>query len=158
MVYLWAGTRNPVSCYFLRYAILAIKHELLSKPTAGDRSESERTDTSSSLGRLYSGNSPCGHSLTCTYKRHFHGSRWILVFPTLSPFNGVKSQLQPVRSSHFVENPEQIVPHRVLTQFEFVGDVAVGHAFGYQVHNAFFPFCEQACSPQGNRSARQSRA
>jgi hypothetical protein len=76
-----------------------------------------------------------------------HGSQSIRLMMGFSAIEGVKGQLQPIRSSHFVEDPKQIVTDGMLTQFQFLGNVAVSHAFGYQVHNAFFPLREQSrCS------------
>ena len=67
-----------------------------------------------------------------------------------SAIDGVKRQLQPVRSSHFVEDPKQIVSHGVLTQIELMGNITIGETFGHQMDNAFFPFCQQARSSQTN--------
>src|ERR1700731_3085949 len=75
-----------------------------------------------------------------------------------SPVDGVKGQLQPTRSSHFVEDPKQIVADGVLAQMELVGNVAIGETFGYQVDNAFFPLCQQARYFLTYRFSLQSRA
>src|ERR1700674_45529 len=75
-----------------------------------------------------------------------------------SPVDSVKRQLQPIRSSHFVEDPKQIVADGVLAQMELVGNVAIGKTFGHQVDNSFFPLCQQARYFLTNRSSLQSRA
>jgi len=43
----------------------------------------------------------------------------------VSPIDGVKGQLQPIRGSHLVEDPKQIVADGVHTQIELVGDVTM---------------------------------
>src|ERR1700687_2976541 len=75
-----------------------------------------------------------------------------------SPIDGVTGQLQPIRSSHFVEDPKQIVTDGVLTQIELVGNVTIGETFGHQVHNAFFPLCQQARCSLAKRLSWQRRA
>src|ERR1700682_276232 len=77
---------------------------------------------------------------------------------TVSPIDGVKCQLQPIRSSHFVEDPKQIVPDGVHTQIELVGNVTIGQTLGHQVDNAFFPLCEQARYFLTNHFSWQRRA
>jgi hypothetical protein len=63
-----------------------------------------------------------------------------------SPVDRVQSQLQSIRSSHFVEDPEQIVSNSVLAQLQFMGNITIGHTFGYQVDDALFPFCKHSRS------------
>src|SRR6266849_846530 len=75
-----------------------------------------------------------------------------------SPIDGVKGQLQPIRSSHFVEDPRQIVTYGVLTQIELVGNITVGETFSHQMDNAFFPLCQQDRYFLTNRLSWQSRA
>src|ERR1700694_465131 len=75
-----------------------------------------------------------------------------------SPIDGVTGQLQPIRSSDFVEDPKQIVTDGVFTQIELVGNVTIGETFGHQVHNAFFPLCQQTRSFPTKRFSWQSRA
>src|SRR3984893_17951113 len=74
------------------------------------------------------------------------------------PVDGVKRQLQPIRSSHFVEDPKQIVADGVLAQMELVGNVTIGETFGYQVDNAFFPLVQQTRYSLTYRFSLQSRA
>src|ERR1700694_189691 len=74
-----------------------------------------------------------------------------------SAVDGVKGQLQPIRSSHFVKDPKQIVADGVLAQMELVGNVTIGETFGHQVDNAFFPLCQQARYFLTYRFSLQSR-
>jgi hypothetical protein len=69
----------------------------------------------------------------------FNLAQWTLLIINLSAINGVKSQLEPIRSSHLVEDSEQIITNRVLTQIELMGNVSIGEAFGHQVDHTFFP-------------------
>ena len=89
--------------------------------------------------------------------RLIRGSDRILLISAFSPVDSIKGQLKSIRSSYFVEDPEQIVAHRVLTQMKLLGNVAIGHPFGHQLDNAFFPLCQQARTFLANRSRRQSR-
>src|ERR1700730_2849774 len=75
-----------------------------------------------------------------------------------SPVDGVKRQLQPIRSSHFVEDPKQIVADGVLAQMELVGNVAIGETVGHHVDNSFFALCQQARYFLTYRFSLQSRA
>src|ERR1700688_2345435 len=50
-----------------------------------------------------------------------HGSRSIRMMNGFSAIDGVKGQLKSIRSSYFIEDPEQIVPHGVLTELQFLG-------------------------------------
>src|ERR1700676_2198918 len=74
------------------------------------------------------------------------------------PIEGVKGQLQPIRSSHFVEDPKQVVPDSVLTQFQLLGYVTIGHAFGYEMDDSLFPFGQQDRYLATNRFGRRRRA
>src|ERR1700694_410520 len=76
----------------------------------------------------------------------------------VSPIDGVKGQLQPIRSAHLFEDPKQIVTDGVLTQIELMGNITIGETFGHQVDNAFFPLCQQARSFLTNHFSWQSRA
>ena len=44
--------------------------------------------------------------------------------------DGVKGQFQPIRSSHFVEDPKQIVADGVFTQIELMGNITIGETSG----------------------------
>jgi hypothetical protein len=67
-----------------------------------------------------------------------------------SPVERVKSQLKSIRSSYLIEDPEQIIPDGMLTKFQFLGNVPIGHPLRYQVDHAFFPLCKQVRSSQGD--------
>ena len=74
-----------------------------------------------------------------------------MLIMALSSIDGIKGQLQPARSTHFIEDPKQIVADGVLAQIELMGNITIGETFGHQMYNAFFPLRQQAWPSQANR-------